>query len=193
MSHNWKYPPDMMCLAKAISSGYLPLSATLVNEEIYSAFQGNGKQFNHGSTNSGHPVCAAVGLANIDIIIREKLSENAARTGQYLKEKLETLMEANSLIGDIRGQGLMIGIELVKDKQTKEALPDDLMMEMLMDAAIHGMIFYYTRGVIGLLPPLIIDETIAEEMVDILSKILKIGTAANLKRKARIAKEFALK
>lgn len=192
-SQEWKYPPDIMCLAKAISSGYLPLSATLVTEEIFGAFLGKGRQLEHGSTASGHPVCAAVGLANIDIIIGEKLPENAARIGDYLRDQLKSLQADNRLIGEVRGQGLMIGIELVKDQESKEPISEEVIMELLMDSASRGLIFYYTRSVIGLLPPLIIDREIADNMVDILSKTLKIGTAANLKRKARLAREFALK
>lgn len=192
MSENWDIQPDIMCLAKAISSGYLPLSATLATEKIYTKFLGKGNELNHGSTASGHPVCAAVGLANIDIIINEKLPENAFETGQYLINKLKSLKEVNEMIGDVRGTGLMIGIELVKDKKTKEPISDQMMLEILMDSALKGLIFYYTRNIIGLMPPLIIDHGIADNIVDILSRTLKSGTAASLKRKARIGKEFAL-
>lgn len=192
MSQDWEVQPDIMCLAKAISSGYLPLSATLVTEEIYDRFLGNGNEFNHGSTASGHPVCAAVGLVNIDIIINEKLPENAAETGAYLINKLNSLKSANEMIGDIRGAGLMIGIELVKDKMTKDPISDELMLELLMDSAFKGLIFYYSRNIIGLIPPLIIDVGIADNIVDVLSRTLKFGSASNLKGKARLAKEFAI-
>ena len=192
MSQDWKIQPDILCLAKAISSGYLPLSATLVTAEIFESFIGEGRRFNHGSTASGHPVCAAVGMANIDIIINEKLPENAARIGEYLLEKLNILKQENALLGDVRGQGLMIGIELVKDRATKEELPEELVMELLMDAATRGLIFYFTRSVIGIIPPLIIDEKIADDIVDILSKTLHISKLANVKRKAKLAKEFSL-
>lgn len=192
MSQDWKYQPDIMCLAKAISSGYLPQSATLVTEEIFNAFIGKGRRFNHGSTASGHPVCAAVAMANIDIILGEKLPENAFGVGHYLKEQLQQLAEGNELIGDVRGSGLMIGIELVRDRESKEALSENVMMEFLLDAALRGLIFYYTRSVIGLIPPLIIDKALADEMVDILSRTLKLGKTANVKRKARLARELTL-
>lgn len=192
MTQDWKYQPDILCLAKAISSGYLPLSATLVTAEIFECFLGKGKRFNHGSTASGHPVCAAVGMANIDIIINENIPENASRIGTYLLEKLNILQQENELIGDVRGQGLMIGIELVKDRATKEELPEDLVMELLMDASTRGLIFYFTRSVIGIMPPLIIDEKIADDIVSILSNTLHVSKMANIKRKAKLAKEFSL-
>lgn len=192
MSQDWKIQPDILCLAKAISSGYLPLSATLVTAEIFESFIGKNRRLNHGSTASGHPVCAAVGLANIDLIIQEKLPEKAAKTGEYLMGKLNALMQENILIGDVRGQGLMIGVELVKDRTTKEVLQDEMMMELLMDAATRGLIFYFTRSVIGLLPPLIIDEQISDDIVDILRRTLDISKIAVIKRKARLVKEFSL-
>ncbi len=78
VSEDWTPAPDILCLSKAISSGYLPLAATLATEAIYQRFLGEGNQFKHGSTANGHPVCAAVGLRNIDILVNERLPENAA-------------------------------------------------------------------------------------------------------------------
>ncbi len=84
-SQDWDPQPDILCVGKAISGGYVPLAATLSTEAIYQRFLGNENYFMSGSTNSGHPVCAAVGLAAIDIILKEKLAENSARVGAYLK------------------------------------------------------------------------------------------------------------
>ncbi|MEN8201785.1 MAG: aspartate aminotransferase family protein [Bacteroidota bacterium] len=191
MSEDWDPQPDIMCLSKAISSGYLPLAATLVTEEIFERFLGEGKSLEHGSTASGHPVCAAVGLANIDIIINEKLPENAARIGSYLMEKLQLLADKKKNIGEVRGKGLLIGIELVKDKTIREPLSDDLVQELGMDAAGRGLLLYFRRNILGIVPPLIIDEVIADEIVQILDKTIDLSTGATIKRKARLAKELA--
>lgn len=191
MSEDWDPQPDIMCLSKAISSGYLPLSATLVTEEIFERFLGPGKGLEHGSTASGHPVCAAVGLANIDIIINEKLAENAGRIGAYLMDKLQVLAEKKKNIGEVRGKGLMIGIELVKNKETREPLADDVTEEVGLDLAGRGLLVYFRRNILGIIPPLIIDEAIADEMVRILDKTIDLSTGGNIKRKARLAKELA--
>jgi adenosylmethionine-8-amino-7-oxononanoate aminotransferase len=121
-SEDWEPVPDILCLGKGISSGYLPLAATLATESVYQRFAGRNNQFEHGATASGHPVCAAVGLMNIKILVEEKLAENAAEVGSYLKLKLEQLIEQHHVIGDIRGEGLMIGIELVKDRENKKEI-----------------------------------------------------------------------
>jgi len=191
MSEEWDPQPDMMCLSKAISSGYLPLAATLVTKEIFERFLGKGNSLEHGSTASGHPVCAAVGLANIEIIINEKLPENAARIGGYLIKKLQSMADRKKNIGEVRGQGLLIGIELVKDKSSKEPLSDDLVQELGLDAASRGLLIYFRGNIFGIVPPIIIDESIADEIVTILDKVIDLSAGANIKRKARLTKELA--
>jgi adenosylmethionine-8-amino-7-oxononanoate aminotransferase len=190
-SEDWDPRPDILCLGKSMSSGYLPLAATLATEAIFQRFNGRGNRFENGSTSSGHPVCAAVGLANIDIVLEEKLPENAARVGTYLKFRLKELVGKRELIGDIRGKGLMIGIELVKDREKKIPLKDEEIFDIYLDIATLGLIVYYRRNVLALLPPLIIDEGIADQIVTILDKALDTGERAGIARRARLAKEFA--
>jgi len=190
-SEDWDPQPDILCLGKSMSSGYLPLAATLATEAIFQRFNGRGNRFENGSTSSGHPVCAAVGLANIDIVMGEKLPENAARIGTYLKSRLKELVGKRELIGDIRGKGLMIGIELVKDRGKKIPLKDEEIFDIYLDIATLGLIVYYRRNVLALLPPLIIDEGIADQIVTILDKALDTGKRAGIARRARLAKEFA--
>lgn len=191
LSQDWDPKPDILCLGKAISSGYLPLAATLATDEIYQHFNGEGNQFDYGSTASGHPVCAAVGLKNIDIIINEKIPENAANVGAYLKSRLKDLMNRRTIIGDVRGRGLMIGIELVKDREKKVPLYKKDTFNFMVDIAILGLVVYHTDNVLGLFPPLIIDEDIADKIVEILDQALETGIKAEIARKARLAKEFA--
>jgi adenosylmethionine-8-amino-7-oxononanoate aminotransferase len=190
-SEDWDPQPDILCLGKSMSSGYLPLAATLATEAIFQRFNGRGNRFENGSTSSGHPVCAAVGLANIDIVLGEKLPENAARVGTYLKSRLKELVDKRELIGDIRGKGLMIGIELVKDREKKIPLKDEKIFDIYLDIATLGLIVYYRRNVLALLPPLIIDKGIADQIVTILDKALDTGKRAGIARRARLAKEFA--
>jgi taurine-pyruvate aminotransferase len=131
------------------------------------------------------------GLANINIILGEKLTQNAAGVGTYLKSRLKNLVDKRELIGDIRGKGLMIGIELVKDREKKIPLKDEKIFDIYLDIATLGLIVYYRRNVLALLPPLIIDKGIADQIVTILDKALDTGKRAGIARRARLAKEFA--
>ena len=189
-SENWDPVPDILCLGKGISSGYLPLAATLATEAIYQRFAGRENHFEHGATASGHPVCSAVGLANIEIIIKEKIPENAAKVGSYLKSILEKMMERHHMIGDVRGKGLMIGIELVTDRETKQPVDEKKMFNFVLDASTLGLLLYFNRNFLGLFPPLIIDAQIGDDIINIIDKIFDTSISANIARKARLAKEF---
>jgi len=191
VSEDWNPQPDILCLSKGISSGYLPLAATLTTDTIYERFNGHGNMFDNGSTASGHPVCAAAGLANIDIIIGEKLPENAAKVGTYLKNCLKELMDRRELIGDIRGRGLMLGIELVKDRKNKIPLNEKDTFKIVTDINLLGLLVDSHPSFIGLLPPLIIDEDIADTIVEILDKALDPRRSTRIARKARLVKEIA--
>ncbi len=193
VSQDWDPQPDILCLGKAISGGYLPLSATLATEAIFQRFLG-GKEniIMHGTTNSGHPVCAAVGLAAIEIILREKLPENAARVGAYLKSRLSALMDSHPIIGEVRGSGLMIGIELVKDRKTKQSYSFDEVLNYWMDSEARGLLISFFERGLSLFPPLNSDEGLSDQIVAILDKTLRTGAIAELDRKARLLKEFAV-
>jgi adenosylmethionine-8-amino-7-oxononanoate aminotransferase len=189
-SQDWAIQPDILCLGKIISGGYLPLGATLASKAVFQRFLGADAYFMHGSTNSGHPVCAAVGLAAIEIILRENLAENAAGVGARLKAGLERLAERHEIIGDVRGRGLMLQIELVKDRKTKEPFSFEERLYMLLDAAERGLLTSLED--FRIFPPLTIDVSLADEIVSILDKALRCGALAKISRTARIAKEFAV-
>ena len=111
---HWGVVPDIMTIAKGATSGYLPLGACAVTPEIFETFLGSPeekREFAQVSTYGGHPVCCAAGLANIDILERENLCDNSAAVGAYLLEKLQGL--DSPLVGQVRGKGLMIAVELV--------------------------------------------------------------------------------
>lgn len=189
-SEAWKYRPDILVMGKGISSGYLPLAATMATEEIYSCFKGQDKSFSHGSTASGHPVCAAAGLANIDIMMREHLIDNVNEIGEYLLANLKELGESNSIIGDVRGHGMMIALELVKDKKTKEPLPPKEVFKILMDCYSMGVYVYLAPNLrtIALFPPLIIDKTIADELIHTLATATKTGFGSGIGKATRFVK-----
>ncbi len=114
--------PDIVTLAKGITSAYFPLSASIVSEEMWAVLREASPKYGpvmHGFTYSGHPVGGAVALANIDIIEREGLVENSAKMGIHLRERLRARVGDNPYIGDIRGAGLMVGVEFVADKKTR--------------------------------------------------------------------------
>jgi adenosylmethionine-8-amino-7-oxononanoate aminotransferase len=122
----WGVQADLWCLAKGISAGYLPLGATAVNGRVAEAFlQGDPSlgSVAHGYTYSGHPVAAAAALATLDILEREDVVGNAARQGEHLMQRLQDIASRSRLVGDVRGVGLMVCLELVADKATKAALP----------------------------------------------------------------------
>ena len=117
---HWNVTPDILCLAKAIASG-MPLSATIASDGVMSWPPGA-----HGSTFGGNPVSCAAALATLDVIEEEGLIQNAKLVGNYLLQCLRKIAEESRLIGDVRGLGLMIGVELVKDKITKTPARDEM-------------------------------------------------------------------
>ena len=116
-----------MTLAKGLSSGYQPISGAVIGDRVWEVLKEKSTStyggFGHGYTYSAHPVCAAGALANLEIMERENLKDNAAKVGAELKARLEADLADNPLVGDIRGLGLKMGIELVADRSTKEPPP----------------------------------------------------------------------
>lgn len=191
-SQDWALQPDLLCVGKAISGGYMPLAATLATEAVFQRFLGKETYFMSGSTNSGNPVCAAVGLTAIDIILREKLPENAARVGGYLKSRLADLMAAHPMIGEVRGSGLMIAIDFTKDRKTREPYTSDEIFEIWFDVGARGVIVSFSDWGLSLFPPLTIDEGTADEIVHVMDEALHTGAKAQIDRKARQLKELAI-
>jgi len=165
--------PDIMTMAKGLTSGYQPLAGAGTTLKVAERFVGKGKSFAHGTTFGTHPVATAVALANVQIIEREGLVANSARVGAYLKQQCESLMERHVIIGDVRGAGLMLQLELVKDRAThapweEEAdLPGKLNPKLLE----RGLL---TRagGAINLAPPLVLNREEADEIVEIIDDAL---------------------
>ncbi|MCA0042507.1 aminotransferase [Celeribacter litoreus] len=172
--------PDIMTMAKGLSSGYLPLSASAISERIWDVLRDTSSQmasFGHGFTYSAHPVCAAAALANIEIMERENLIEKAATTGAYMMKRLKEELGDSPIVGDIRGEGMIFGVEFVKNRDTKEAFELGLKTAGKVQAQGYenGLLVRTLphRDVIAMSPPL----TMTEENVETLVSALKTSVA----------------
>ena len=117
---------DLMCIAKGITSGYLPLSAVMVGDRVADALIEKGGEFFHGFTYSGHPVSCAVALENLRILDEEEIIlEVEGKTGPYLKQRLKAL-SGSSMVGEVRSCGMIGAVELVRDNGTMEPIADEL-------------------------------------------------------------------
>ncbi len=167
-SDTYNIKPDLMTLAKGISSGYLPISAVMVHDKVADVLIGEGGDFNHGFTYSGHPVAAAVALANIKILKRDKIIETVGNeTGPYFQSRLRELLD-HPLVGEVRGIGLVAAIELVKDKKTHESFtPAGKVGTICRDHCFeNGLIMRATEDSMILSPPLIITKQQIDELME---------------------------
>jgi adenosylmethionine-8-amino-7-oxononanoate aminotransferase len=173
------YQPDMITCAKGLTSGYAPLGAMIASDRLMEPFLQGNASFAHGYTFGGHPVSAAVAMANLDIFEREDLNGHVLRNEGAFRSTLEKLLDLD-LVGDVRGDGFFYGIELVKDKATKETF-DDAESEKLLRGFLSKALFangLYCRAddrgdpVIQLAPPLIADQSHFDEIEQILRSVL---------------------
>jgi adenosylmethionine-8-amino-7-oxononanoate transaminase len=172
-SRTYGVKPDLMCFAKGITSGYVPMGATMCSQRIFDAFLGAGKEFRHGNTYSGHATAAAAALANLAIVEREDLPENARKVGVHFLERLRRL-ERHSIVGDVRGIGLLARVELVEDKASKKPFTPLGQMggKVQRRAQELGLVFRNVNDIITLSPPLILTEEQADSIVDILDQAI---------------------
>ena len=152
--------PDIITMAKAITSGYLPLSAVMVGDRVAEVLINATGEFYHGFTYSGHPVACAVALANLDILLRENLVERAATMGEILRAKLHAALDDHPMVGEIRGIGLIGAIELVANKRTRRFFEKrGRIGTIARDHCIeNGLIMRAVRDTLVFSPPLIISE-----------------------------------
>ena len=173
--------PDMMCMAKGLTSGYLPLGALVVSDKIADAYADQALPL--GLTYSAHSVCCAAALATIEIYEEENLIENAAKMGQYIEQQVESMKERHPSIGDFRNTGLLGCIELVKNRETKEpvtpwnAAPDQMEATSRMAAKIRelGMFTFVRWNWIFVAPPLNITQSEVDEGLEIISQAISIA------------------
>lgn len=171
----WNVAPDLMSFAKQITSAYVPLGGVMVSEKIHQVFLDlpEGVVFNHGYTYSLHPVCCAVALANLDIYEREGLLERAASMGKHFQARLKEL-DALPGVGEVRGLGLMAGIELAADKQGT-SLPASMAAgaNILKESQARGLTYRAKGDILMLCPPLVITEQQIDTMINVLGESIK--------------------
>jgi adenosylmethionine-8-amino-7-oxononanoate aminotransferase len=175
-----KVLPDIMAVAKGITGGYLPLAATLTTAEIYRGFLGEYRElktFFHGHTYTGNPLACAAAVANIDLFKKEKTLQKLQPKITLLKKELKRFAELEH-VGDIRQKGFMAGIEMVKNKETKEPYPleEKIGIRVIQEARKHGLIIRPLGSVIVLMPPLSIKMSDLKRMLEIVYTAIKTVT-----------------
>ncbi len=168
-SHFYNIAPDIIAMAKGLSSGYQPISAISLGERMGEAIANAGEELVHGYTYSGHPVTCAVALKNLEVLERENIVPRVKNSiGPYFQKRIAETFRDHPLVGEVRGVGLLAAIELVADKKERRFFPRD------QDIGTHcrdycfngGLIMRAIRDTMVLSPPLIISETEVEEIVE---------------------------
>ncbi|HDQ05877.1 MAG TPA: aspartate aminotransferase family protein [Candidatus Bathyarchaeota archaeon] len=155
---HWNVVPDILCVAKSIAGG-IPMGATFAREEVLSAFQ----RGEHSSTFSGNPLVCAAASAAIDVLVEEKLPERAATLGSYFKGKLEALAEKYRIVREVRGLGLMLGVEMRFD-----------VYNMLIECMERGVLVLDAgRNVVRFLPPLVIEKEQIDRVIEVLDAVME--------------------
>jgi adenosylmethionine-8-amino-7-oxononanoate aminotransferase len=173
------YVPDIITCAKGMTSGYAPIGAMIASDRLFEPFRKGTNSFLHGYTFGGHPVSAAVAMANLDIFEREKLNDHVHENAPAFRATLEKLLDL-PLVGDVRGAGFFYGIELVKDKTTRETF-NEAEAERLLRGHLSKALFaagLYCRAddrgdpVIQVAPPLIMGQAQFDDIESRLRSVL---------------------
>lgn len=167
-SETFGIQPDLMTLAKGITSGYIPLSAVMVGDRVADVLINQTGEFYHGFTYSGHPVACAVALANLEILENEKLAERSARMGAVLREKLDAALGDHPMVGEIRNSGLIGAIELTSDKRTRRFFEKrGRVGTICRDRCFaNNLVMRAVRDTMVFSPPLVITEAEIDDMVN---------------------------
>jgi len=164
---HWGVEPDIVCTAKALASG-LPLGATIAKAKIMDWVPGS-----HASTFGGNPLSCVAASAVIDVVKEEKLLENATKQGSYILKRLAELKEQSEIVGDVRGKGLMIGMEIVEDKESKKPAPQKV-TEIMMRSWKRGInVITCGASTIRIAPPIIITRDLVDSALDIIEDVTK--------------------
>ncbi|MFT4564348.1 MAG: L-2,4-diaminobutyrate transaminase, partial [Gammaproteobacteria bacterium] len=177
--------PDLVTIAKGLTSGYAPLSASLISEKIWSVIEEHGDeiaQFNHGQTYSGHPICTAAAHANIDIMENESLFARAAETGIYLQQRLREEFSDHPHVGEVRGIGMIAAIDVVKDRDDRSLFAAELKVPAkLFRGVLDRGVISRASGVsaLAVCPPYVISRSeidtvvgaMRETLDDVVSKV----------------------
>ncbi len=182
-SEHWEVKPDIMSVAKGITSGYVPLGATIVSDRVAAAF--DDTYLGAGLTYAAHPLACAAGCATLEVYLEERLDERAARLGSLLMDRLHALADAHPSVGEVRGLGLLAGIELVRSRETREPLSPQRTEAPLAPAMAAVKRVLNERQVSPLLrwnllflaPPLTISEEELETGLQALDAALEVADA----------------
>ncbi|KAF0177423.1 MAG: adenosylmethionine-8-amino-7-oxononanoate aminotransferase [Nitrospirae bacterium] len=166
--------PDIICLSKGITNGYMPLAVTLATDEVYNAFLGEFRElktFFHGHSYTGNPLACAAAIASLDIFFSDKTLETMHGKIAVVQDALQDIASLEH-VGDVRNKGLMIGIELVRDKTTKEPYPWDEMIgwQVAYEARTESVIIRPLGNVIVVMPPLAIDMDNLRHLMYVIKK-----------------------
>ncbi|MYL42484.1 aspartate aminotransferase family protein [Virgibacillus salexigens] len=185
---NYDIKPDIITMAKGLTSAYLPLSVTAVRKDIYEVFTNESADnyFRHVNTFGGNPAACAVALKNIEIMEEENLTSQSAVLGEHLKNELQELNN-HSYVGDIRGIGLLLGIELVEDKTSKQPAKPERVAKIIKECKDHGLIIGKNgdtvagfNNIITLCPPLSITDDELEFMIAIIKQVFEANETSKL-------------
>jgi putrescine aminotransferase len=179
---HWNVQPDIMTIAKAVTSAYVPLSAFIISRQIHETMNAAAlpERFMHAYTNSGHPAACAVALRNLCIIEEEGLVENARRMGERLLSGLRALEEMD-VVGEVRGLGLMAGVELVADKETHRSFEPSqgVGARVLREARQRGLVARAKGDSFLVAPPLVVTAEQVDRMVEITRDSIRAVAASN--------------
>jgi len=178
---HWDAQPDILVVAKGLSGGYIPLSGLIISERVVRPFAEQNGRFVHGLTYQNHPTACAAGLAVLDIIEREGLVANAATQGAYLGARLRQVADQLPMVGELRGKGLIWGMELVADRATKAAFDKSLRVgRRVHERGIeNGLVIYqsggsaYASDEVFISPPLVVDRADVDEIVGRFERTLR--------------------
>lgn len=172
--------PDIMAVAKGITGGYLPVAATLTTDEVYNAFLGDyTKTFYHGHTYTGNPLGCAAALASIELFEEERTLDKLQPKIEHLSKRLEEFKELKH-VGDVRQKGFMVGIELVRDKESKEPFPPEERTgyKVMLKAREKGVFIRPLGDVVVILPPLVIEMDELDRLIDAVKWAIRETTEA---------------
>jgi taurine-pyruvate aminotransferase len=176
----YQAPPDITCCGKGMSGGYAPLAAILIRDRVAQAFYGEAdehREFHHGHTYAGNPVACAAGVAALTQIIERDIVGNARRQGERLRQRLSELAERYPLVGDVRGAGLLQGVEFISDPKTGERFPDRVRPGKVVERAARdrGLLLRCGNDFAAFAPPLIVTSQDIDNMCAILGESIAVA------------------
>lgn len=174
-SEYYGFQPDLMSVAKGLTSGYVPMSAVIVGDQVYDVIRAGSKKngmLAHGFTYSAHPLAAAAGVANLELMERDNLFENAQTVGAHLQQRLRAALADHPLVGEVRGEVMIAGVELVADKAAKTPFPLERGVAKRLFGLVKedGVLCRPIMNMVAVSPPLVLSAAEADTVVDALRR-----------------------